>query len=99
MIPETLPEVVDKSPWSGASDHRVAAWGVLVRSCARTAIVASAIGWATVGSLGLEAETLIPTGALWRWRPGTNEASAPITAWRSPDFQDSQFASTPAPFW
>ena len=48
---------------------------------------------------GLRAETLIPTGALWRWRPGTNEASAPVTVWRSPDFHDSQFASAPAPFW
>ncbi len=43
--------------------------------------------------------TLVPTGSTWRWRPGTNEASAPITAWRNPDFADTQFRSAPAPFW
>lgn len=58
-----------------------------------------AAGLAVGMALGLQAETLIPTGALWRWRPGTNEASAPITAWRSPDFSDPQFVSARAPFW
>ena len=37
--------------------------------------------------------------ALWRWRPGTNEASAPVTAWRTVEFKETQFASAPAPFW
>ncbi len=50
-------------------------------------------------SLNLRAETLIPTGATWRWRPGTNEASAPVTAWRTVEFKETQFASAPAPFW
>ncbi len=57
------------------------------------------VGWATQSALDLHAETLIPTGATWRWRPGTNEASAPIIAWRSVDFRETQFASAPAPFW
>ncbi|MEY4691727.1 MAG: hypothetical protein RIT19_2052 [Verrucomicrobiota bacterium] len=57
------------------------------------------VGLAVGMALGLQAETLIPTGALWRWRAGTNEASAPITAWRSPDFTDAQFVSARAPFW
>jgi hypothetical protein len=35
----------------------------------------------------------------WRWRPGTNEASAPVTAWRTLGFDDSQFTTAPAPFW
>ena len=56
-------------------------------------------GLAVGMALGLQAETLIPTGAQWRWRPGTNEASAPITAWRSPAFSDAQFVSARAPFW
>lgn len=58
-------------------------------------------GLGCLGWLGapLAAETLIPTGALWRWRAGTNEASAPITAWRAAEFNDSQFVSARAPFW
>ena len=47
----------------------------------------------------LQAQTLVPPGSVWRWRPGTNEASAPVTAWRTADFRDVQFASAPAPFW
>ncbi len=47
----------------------------------------------------IKAETLVPPGSVWRWRPGTNEASAPVTAWRTADFRDLQFASAPAPFW
>ena len=47
-----------------------------------------------------EAATLIPrSDANWRWRPGTNEASAPVTAWRVAGFNDSQFTTAPAPFW
>ena len=63
------------------------------------------LGWFSLARLvavfwsQLQAETLIPQGAIWRWRPGTNEASAPVTAWRTVDFQDTQFASAPAPFW
>ena len=47
----------------------------------------------------LQAQTLVAPGSVWRWRPGTNEASAPVTAWRTADFRDVQFAPAPAPFW
>ena len=47
----------------------------------------------------LHGATLIPTASPWRWRPGTNEASTPIPAWRTPDFADTQFTTAPAPFW
>ena len=57
------------------------------------------VGAVTLSWVELRAETLIPQGAIWRWRPGTNEASAPITAWRTVDFKDTQFVSAPAPFW
>lgn len=42
---------------------------------------------------------LIPAGSLWRWRPGTNEASNPISSWRLFQFNDAQFSLAPAPFW
>ena len=57
------------------------------------------VGSAAQISLDLQAQTLIPMSALWRWRPGTNEASAPVTAWRTVEFKETQFASAPAPFW
>ena len=47
----------------------------------------------------LPAATLINPGASWRWHPGTNEASAPVEAWREVGFADPQFATAPAPFW
>lgn len=43
--------------------------------------------------------TLLPTESVWRWRPGTNEASTPVTRWREVGFADTQFTSAPAPFW
>jgi hypothetical protein len=46
-----------------------------------------------------QAALLVDRGASWRWRPGTNEASAPVTAWRLNGFDDSQFVTAPAPFW
>lgn len=46
-----------------------------------------------------EAAVLVPTGASWRWRPGTNEASTPIHLWRDLNFADTQFTTAPAPFW
>jgi hypothetical protein len=42
---------------------------------------------------------LFDRGADWRWRPGTNEASTPISAWRELGFNDTQFTTAPAPFW
>lgn len=58
------------------------------------AILAGSLG---VGSVS--GATLVPTGAAWRWRPGTNEASAPLGAWRVPGFADREFVTAPAPFW
>src|SRR5436190_3825294 len=45
------------------------------------------------------AAVLIPTASTWRWQPGTNEASTPVTAWREIGFADTQFTTSPAPFW
>jgi hypothetical protein len=47
----------------------------------------------------LPGATLFDRGADWRWRPGTNEASTPTSAWRELNFNDTQFTSAPAPFW
>jgi hypothetical protein len=46
-----------------------------------------------------QAALLFDRAATWRWRPGTNEASSPVSAWRSIDFDDAAFATAPAPFW
>ncbi len=43
-------------------------------------------------------ETLLPAGSIWRWRPGTVEASNPIEAWRAREFDDAAWESVPAPF-
>lgn len=85
-------EIRPHAPHRGPGRHP---FGAAVRSWRALFAAGLAVGIA----LGLQAETLIPTGALWRWRAGTNEASAPITAWRSPDFSDPQFVSARAPFW
>jgi prepilin-type processing-associated H-X9-DG protein len=44
-------------------------------------------------------ETLIPNGASWRWRKGTNEVSNPTTAWRQPGFNDSAWLTGAMPFY
>ena len=46
-----------------------------------------------------QAAVLINTNATWKWRPGTNEASAPVEAWRGTNFNDAAFINAPAPFW
>src|SRR5262245_29471043 len=51
-----------------------------------------------LGSAQAHAEMLVPTGATWRWRPGTNEASSPINLWREISFGDADFNPGPAPF-
>lgn len=43
-------------------------------------------------------EIVITNGATWRWRPGTNEASTPYTAWRTNGFNDSSWPAGAAPF-
>ena len=45
------------------------------------------------------AATFFDRGATWRWKPGTNEASTPIEAWRAIAFNDSGFTAAPSPFW
>ena len=42
--------------------------------------------------------TLIPKGAVWRWRKGTNEVSSPTTAWRQPGFNDASWLTGSMPF-
>ena len=43
-------------------------------------------------------ETVVPNGAIWRFRKGTTEASSPITLWRGSAFDDSSWTPAPAPF-
>ncbi len=43
-------------------------------------------------------EVVVPFGATWRWKKGTNEASTPITAWRINGFNDSAWLTGAAPF-
>jgi hypothetical protein len=47
---------------------------------------------------GAQDETVVPTGANWLWRKGTNEVSAPINAWRTNGFPDTGWLTGPAPF-
>ncbi|MBN1673692.1 MAG: hypothetical protein JXR37_21775 [Kiritimatiellae bacterium] len=42
-------------------------------------------------------ESKVSKGATWKYRKGTAEASRPSTAWRSVGFDDSGWASGPAP--
>lgn len=54
---------------------------------------------ATAGIVWAQATlTLVPEGAVWRWRKGTNEASNPVAAWRERAFDDSAWPTGPAPF-
>jgi hypothetical protein len=50
-------------------------------------------------SFSSHADILFERGSDWRWLPGTNEASAPTTAWRETGFNDFQFTTAPSPFW
>lgn len=43
--------------------------------------------------------TLVPTSAVYRLLKGEAEASDPVDAWRQPDFDDSAWSPTPAPFF
>ena len=88
MIPEAWRRVSDRRPWPRRAVRAALRW-----------CTSLAVGAVTLSRVGLRAETLIPEGAVWRWRTGTNEASAPITAWRTVDFPDTQFVPAPAPFW
>jgi len=43
-------------------------------------------------------QQLVATGATWRYRKGTAQASSPAGAWRGTGFDDSAWSSGPAPF-
>src|ERR1041385_8923324 len=50
--------------------------------------------------LSTQSAEIIPPTATWRYLPGRTEASSPDgTAWRAPGFNDSAWASGPAPFF
>lgn len=57
-----------------------------------------ALAFAFLVTAGGAQEIVIPNGATWRWRPGTNEVSTPFTAWRTNGFNDTAWLSGPAPF-
>lgn len=59
----------------------------------------SAVVVALLFILETPAAVVVPTGASWRWLPGTAEASTPIESWRRFDFDDRAFTTAPAPFW
>ncbi len=46
-----------------------------------------------------QAAALITADAVWKFRPGTNEASTPIGGWRQLSFDDSSWTDAPAPFY
>jgi hypothetical protein len=53
-------------------------------------------------SAALQADTIIDTNAVWRFRPGQTEASSPDNAaWRALNFDDTAagFTNAPSPFW
>jgi hypothetical protein len=49
---------------------------------------------------GLQAatQTVVSLGSTWHWRKGTNEASSPVSAWRTNGFNDASWPSGAAPF-
>ncbi|MCP5522229.1 MAG: lamin tail domain-containing protein [Verrucomicrobiales bacterium] len=52
------------------------------------------------GTTVSRADTLVSTGAEWRWLKGIEEASQPDpAAWRAVDFDDSAWSVDVAPFW
>lgn len=65
----------------------------------RTFLVWFLMGVALLHSSPTHAASLIPTASSWRWLPGTNEASTPLSAWRQVGYDDARFVSAPAPFW
>lgn len=58
--------------------------------------------WACLALLlpasALTQQTLLPFGAAWRYRKGTNEVSSPTSAWRSRGFDAATWPLGPAPF-
>ena len=50
-----------------------------------------------IGATSAAPRTRVLKGATWRYRKGSAEASAPATAWRRQDFDDSGWSQGPAP--
>ncbi|MBN1670803.1 MAG: lamin tail domain-containing protein, partial [Kiritimatiellae bacterium] len=50
------------------------------------------------GTKADDPESKVESGAVWKYRKGTAEASAPATAWRNFGFDDSAWAEGAAPF-
>jgi len=67
--------------------------------CMRNLSALVILGMLAVSLTEAHSATLVPRESLWRWRPGTNEASNPINLWRQVDFSDNEFTPAPAPFW
>ena len=42
--------------------------------------------------------TVVPSGAVWRYREGTAPFSAPVSAWHEPDFNDAAWSTGPSGF-
>ena len=54
---------------------------------------------AAMALLTATAETLVPLNSEWLYRPGTQEASSPPSAWRAVAFDTRDWASGNAPFY
>ena len=48
---------------------------------------------------GLASESLLKSGAPWKWFKGSTEASTPAGAWRDPAFNDTAWLSGSTPFF
>src|SRR3954451_19376235 len=59
--------------------------------------------WLALSALAVQAQTipqtLGPSNSVWRFFRGTNEASSPVTEWRTNTFDDSSWEVGPAPFY
>jgi hypothetical protein len=64
----------------------------------RRLCLATLLAFAVVADVSAPAQTVITNGSAWRWRPGTTEASTPVTAWRTNGFNDSTWAIGTTPF-
>lgn len=74
-------------------------WPPPRRLFVRAGFLVIALCWmAAEVPLPAQSATLIPAGAAWRWRKGTNEASSPISAWRQLSFNDASWTVGNAPF-
>lgn len=82
--------------WSAASLNRLCRAGFRHPSITRL-LLALVIGGGTASFVSAQ-ETVIPNGAQWRWRKGTNEVSSPNSLWRGPGFNDAGWSLGNAPF-